>query len=161
MGAGVPAEWLRPDWQAPGVGALMTTRQGGFSIGPYASMNLRDGVGDDAAAVARNRAVFEQAIDARPVLLNQVHGVRVVRIGAADASPGASLHEADASITTVPGIACTAQVADCLPVLYAAPHARGVGAAHAGGRGLAGGVVEATLYALCELHEEASDAPSL
>jgi YfiH family protein len=150
MGAGVPAEWLRPDWRAPGVGALMTTRQGGFSIGPYANMNLRDGLGDDAAAVARNRAVFEQAIHARPVLLNQVHGVRVVRVGAADASPGAPVHEADASITTEPGIACTAQVADCLPVLYAAPHARGVGAAHAGWRGLAGGVVEATLNALCE-----------
>jgi YfiH family protein len=150
MPPGMPADWLEPDWDVPSVGALMTTRQGGCSVGPFASMNLRDGLGDDPAAVARNRARFDQALAARPVLLNQVHGKRVVRLREADADADAPLQEADASITTVPGIACCVQVADCLPVLFAAPGGRGVGAAHAGWRGLAGGVVEATLAALCE-----------
>jgi YfiH family protein len=150
MPTGAPADWLRPGWDAPGVGALMTTRNGGFSSGPYASMNLRDGLGDDAAAVTRNRARFEQALGVRPVMLNQVHGARVVRLREVDARAGAPVHEADVAITTEPGIACCVQVADCLPVLIAAPAGRGVGAAHAGWRGLAGGVVEATLVALCE-----------
>ncbi len=141
-------DWLRPDWDAPGVGALMTTRAGGFSTGPWASLNLRDGLGDDPAAVARNRAVWAGALGGVPVLLNQVHGARVVRLGAADAGAGAPVHAADASVSTEPGIACTVQVADCLPVLYAAR--RGVGGAHAGWRGLAGGVLENTLAALCE-----------
>ena len=83
-----------------------------------------------------------------PVWLNQVHGATVVRLTAADALHEAPLHEADASITTDTGIACTVQVADCLPVLFAAPGA--VGAAHAGWRGLAAGVLEATLSAVCE-----------
>ena len=147
---GEHADWLRPDWDAPGVGALMTTRRGGFSTGPFASMNLRDGLGDEPTAVARNRAAFETAVGARPVLLNQVHGTRVVRLRAADTRPGAAVHEADASVATEPGIACAVQVADCLPVLLAAPGARGVAAAHAGWRGLAAGVVERTLEALCD-----------
>jgi len=141
-------DWLRPDWDVPGVGALMTTRSGGVSSGPYASLNLRDGVGDDAAAVAHNRTTWTRSLGGAPVLLNQVHGTRVVRLGRADAQPGAPVHEADASLTTEAGIACTVQVADCLPVLFAAP--RGVGGAHAGWRGLAGGVLEHTVAALCE-----------
>jgi YfiH family protein len=72
----------------------------------------------------------------------------VVRLSAADVRPGAALHEADACVSTTPGIACTAQVADCLPVLLAAPGA--VAAAHAGWRGLAAGVLEATLDELCQ-----------
>ena len=78
----------------------------------------------------------------------QVHGARVVRLAAADTRRGEAI-EADAAITTAPGVACTVQVADCLPVLFAAPDGRGVGAAHAGWRGLAGGVLEATVTALC------------
>jgi YfiH family protein len=141
-------DWLVPDWRAPGVGAVMTTRRGGFSAAPFDSMNLRDGLGDDPLDVQRNQRLFAEAIGATPVTLNQVHGARVVRLDVADAAPGAPLHEADAAITTEPGVACTVQVADCLPVLLAAPG--GVGAAHAGWRGLAAGVVEATLDALCE-----------
>ncbi len=141
-------DWLVPDWKARGVGALMTTRRGGFSAAPFDSMNLRDGLGDDPRAVQCNRRLLAEAIGAVPVYLDQVHGSRVVQLSAADAAADVPQHEADASITTEPGIACTAQVADCLPVLFAAPG--GVGAAHAGWRGLAGGVLEATLRALCE-----------
>jgi copper oxidase (laccase) domain-containing protein len=141
-------DWLVPAWPAQGAGALMTTRRGGFSAAPYDSMNLRPGIGDDDAAVARNQALLEQVIGATPVWLEQVHGARVVRLGAADALAGAPLHQADASVTTELGIACAVQVADCLPVLFAAPGA--VGAAHAGWRGLAGGVRRADAGALCE-----------
>lgn len=132
-----------------GVGALMTTRRGGVSAAPYDSLNLGAAVGDAAEAVAANRERLATTCGARPVFLRQVHGVRVVRVGAADA--GAPPCEADASVTTEAGVACTVLVADCLPVLFAAPHGRAVAAAHAGWRGLAGGVLEATLGEVCAL----------
>ena len=141
-------DWLVPDWDASGVGAVMTTRRGGFSVAPYDSMNLGGNTGDNPMAVLRNRLLFTESIGATPVYLNQVHGATVVRLVAADAHPDVPLVEADASITTDFGVACAVQVADCLPVLFAAPG--GVGAAHAGWRGLAAGVLEATLLALCE-----------
>ena len=145
-----PADWLRPDWSARDVGALMTTRAGGFSSAPFDSMNLQTGGGDAPEAVARNRALLAEVIASTPVFLRQVHGTAVVRLGAADGAVGAPVHTADASVTTEPGIGCAIQVADCLPVLFAAPAGRAVGAAHAGWRGLAGGVLEATVAAVCE-----------
>lgn len=144
------ADWLLPQWAAEGVGAVMTTRAGGISHAPFDTMNLRFEVGDDDAAVTRNRAVLAAATGAVPVYLNQVHAAVVVRLDKSDRLPGAALHAADASVTTEPGIACTAQVADCLPVLFAAPAGRGVGAAHAGWRGLSLGVLEATVQQLCD-----------
>jgi polyphenol oxidase len=141
---------LRPDAAWPGVGRAMTTRHGGASLAPFDSLNLGARVGDDPAAVAENRRRVAAACGATPVYLAQVHGRAVIRLSAADAEAGAPEHQADASITTEPGIACAVQVADCLPVLFAAPGGRAVGAAHAGWRGLAGGVLEATLAALCE-----------
>jgi YfiH family protein len=151
----MPAErdWLRPDWHLPGIGARMSTRRGGVSAAPWDSLNLGIAVGDDPEAVAENRRRFAQTIPAsavRPVFMRQVHGTRVLRLTAAHAEPGAALEDADGCVTTEPHIACTVQVADCLPVLFAAPGARAVGAAHAGWRGLAGGVLEATLAAVCE-----------
>jgi YfiH family protein len=143
-------DWLRPDWQAPGVGALMSTRAGGSSRGAFESMNLRHGLGDEPQAVDRNLAQLRSVPGATPVWLQQVHGAHVVRLNARDAEDGAPVHAADASVTTEPGIACAVQVADCLPVLFAAPGARAVAAAHAGWRGLSLGVVEATLAVLCE-----------
>ena len=144
-------DWLVPGWNAPGIGALMTTRRGGVSLGAFQSLNLRDGLGDDPQAVQQNKALLQGAIGAKPVFLNQVHGAQVVRLFESDGLPEAPFHTADASVTTEPGIACTAQVADCLPVLFAAPDARAVGAAHAGWRGLALGVLEATLESVCTL----------
>lgn len=145
MAPGAHPDWLRPDWTAPGVGALMTTRAGGVSRGAFDSMNLKPGLGDDDAAVAANQARLAQAIGALPVWLDQVHGRDVLRLR--EGQGGAC---ADASVSTEPGVACVVQVADCLPVLFAAPQARGVAAAHAGWRGLAAGVLEVTLAALCE-----------
>ena len=139
---------MQPQWQAaPRVAALMSTRAGGVSRPPWDSLNLGLAVGDDAAAVAENRRRFVAAIGARPLWLRQVHGHRVVQATAAlaDGEPP----QADAAWTDEPGVACVVQVADCLPVLLAAPEGRAVAAAHAGWRGLAGGVLEAVLSALC------------
>jgi polyphenol oxidase len=142
--------WLRPDWRADRVGAVMTTRHGGVSLPPFDSLNLRAAIGDDPQAVSRNQRALADAIGARPVYLNQVHGANVVRLTAADLAPDALMHDADGAVTTEPGIACAVQTADCLPVLFAAPGGRAVGAAHAGWRGLAGGVLEATLAQVCD-----------
>ncbi len=142
--------FFRPMHWPAGTGALMTTRRGGTSVAPYDSLNLRAQTADplDQIAVAENRRRFATTLGATPVFLEQVHGTRVVRLDAAHTHPDAVTERADASITTVPGIACTVLVADCLPVLFATRDGRAVGAAHAGWRGLAGGVLEATVDAL-------------
>ena len=116
-----------------------------MSRGPFASMNVGLAVGDDADDVARNRSLFAEACGVAPVYLRQVHGNRVVRVGAADAGDHHAAQQADALFTTEPGVACTIQAADCLPVLLAAPDGRCVAAAHAGWRGLAAGVIEAAV----------------
>lgn len=127
----------------------MSTRVGGVSAAPFDSLNLGRSAGDEAAAVAENRRRFTAALGgARPVWLSQVHGARVLRLRADDDAASVA-PAADAALTTDPGVACTVMVADCLPVLFAAPGGRGVAAAHAGWRGLAAGVLEATVDALC------------
>jgi Uncharacterized conserved protein len=124
----------------------MSLRDGGVSAAPWRSLNLGLAVGDDPAAVALNRARFGSALGARVVWLRQVHGVNVLRLG--EAQPEQPDAPADAAWTTEPGVACTVQVADCLPVLFATRDGHAVAAAHAGWRGLAAGVLEATLQAL-------------
>ncbi|KAB2872416.1 MAG: hypothetical protein F9K36_12595, partial [Burkholderiaceae bacterium] len=116
---GAGRHWLTPQWDADtGIGACMTTRDGGVSSAPWASMNLGLGSGDAPAAVLANRERLAAAIGATPVFLRQVHGDRVVRV---DASMAAAAPEAaDASWTREPGVACTVLVSDCLPVLLAA-----------------------------------------
>lgn len=147
---------IRPDWPAPsGVRALMGTRAGGVSSPPFDSLNLRPpALGGDAvdapAAVLENQRRFAAALGAAPVWLDQVHGRDVVRLGASHLEPGAGLPRADASISTTPGVACAVLVADCLPVLLCSRDGRAVGAAHAGWRGLAGGVLDHTVAALCD-----------
>ena len=159
----MPLELVQPDWAAAaGVVAAMSTRRGGVSRPPFDSLNLQPPVvGDPAAdrpgAVRENQSRFAQALGAQPVWLQQVHGADVVRLGVADLSPGYALHRADAGVTTVPGLACAVLVADCLPVLMCARNGRAVAAAHAGWRGLAAGVLERTLAALCGAANCASD----
>ncbi|MDP2004648.1 MAG: peptidoglycan editing factor PgeF [Rubrivivax sp.] len=139
---------LRPAWaMPPGVGAAMSLREGGVSDGAYTSLNLGVAVDDDAEAVVENRARFAAALGARPVWLRQVHGTMVLRL-TAEAGDAAD-RPADAAWTDISGLACTVQVADCLPVLFALRDGRAVAAAHAGWRGLAAGVLEATVDALC------------
>lgn len=143
-----------PHWPGsdePGtIGAWCSTRAGGISQGPYASLNLGLSVGDDPAAVAENRRRFAAQTGCPVVWLRQVHGSRVVRVSAADAVPGAPVHEADAAWTTETGLALAIQVADCLPVLLALPDGGAVAAAHAGWRGLASGVLQRTVDAVCQ-----------
>lgn len=153
----VLAAALRPAWEAPAnVAALMSSRHGGVSAQPFDSLNLRppqlggDAV-DDAVAVAENQRRFALALGAVPVYLDQVHGADVARLGPPDLAPGRAFHRADASVTSTPGLACTVLVADCLPVLLCSRNGRAVGAAHAGWRGLAAGVIEHTVQAVCEL----------
>lgn len=128
-----------------GVHGWMSTRLGGVSAGPWASLNLGDHVGDVPAAVACNRRRFADALGVRPVFLRQVHGTGVVRLvtGVADGV------EADACWTDERGVACTVLVADCLPILLAEPNGRSVAAVHAGWRGLAGDDGLGVLEALC------------
>ena len=142
-------DWIVPDWPAPpSVRAVCTTRHGGVSLPPYDSLNLGDHVGDDAGSVSRNRSALQAAIDARPVFLQQVHGIGVVSIDAKTADGT----QADGCVATQPGVACTIMVADCLPVLFTNTAGTAVAASHAGWRGLAGiggvGVIENTVQAL-------------
>lgn len=130
-----PAGWIVPEWPKPGnVRAICTTRAGGVSQPPYDSLNLGDHVGDTSEAVPTNRKIFSDAIQVRPVFLNQVHGSGVVLLAAG--TPDAT--QADGCVATARGLACTIMVADCLPVLFATADGRTVAAAHAGWRGLAG-----------------------
>lgn len=143
---------LRPEWAAPpGVGAAMSQRSGGVSVGPFESLNLSFGVGDDASDVAENRRRWVAAIGVQPVWMRQVHGTEVLRLTAEHRAlaEGAPLYTADAAWTTEPGLACTVGAADCMPVLLALRDGSAVAAAHAGWRGLAAGVLEATVGALC------------
>ncbi len=138
--------WLTPQWPAPaGVCALSTLRGGGVSAAPYTSLNLGDHVGDEPATVAENRRRLRVAADlpAEPHWLAQVHGIRVE-----DLDAGGSTAAADGAHTRRPGRICAILTADCLPVLFAAESGEAVAAAHAGWRGLAAGVIEATVRAL-------------
>ena len=129
----------------------MTTRQGGCSAPPYDSMNLGRSVGDQAHAVASNRARLESIVPARLAWMHQVHGDQVLAL-TQDCESGA---QADACVTRQSGVACTIMVADCLPLLLTDEEGCVVAGAHAGWRGLAGqggrGIIEATLGALREV----------
>lgn len=156
--AAVAASCMRPEWPAPpGVQALVTLRgPHGRSQGPYAAFNLGRRAGDDPDAVEDNRRdlFLGASLPSWPWWLQQVHGTRVLQVaqvlpappvgdGPPDAAPAA-----DAAVTRTPGAVLAVLTADCLPVLLAARDGSAVGAAHAGWRGLAAGVLEATLQAL-------------
>ncbi len=133
-----------PDWPAPvNVRTLQTTRDGGVSVGAYASLNLGDHVGDDPVAVARNRALLRETLPSDPVWLKQVHGNVV-----ADVDRTVGVADADASVARKTGAVCAVMTADCLPLLLCDEAGTVVAAAHAGWRGLAGSVVEATVKAM-------------
>lgn len=135
-----------PDWPLPSnLCAVQTTRAGGASTGPWGSLNLALHTGDDPATVHRNRARLSDALRLRrvPAWPRQVHGAVV-----ADAAALTDEVEADAVVARRAGDVCSVQTADCLPVLFASLDGQRVAAAHAGWRGLAGGVLEATVDAL-------------
>lgn len=146
--------FIAADWPAPAnVRAAATVRTGGVSVGSFASLNLGAHVGDDAAAVAENRRRVraQLRLPAEPLWLNQVHGTAAV-----DAAVGRTSVRlksdprptADAVVAKASGQVCVVLTADCLPVVFCDEAGSRVAAAHAGWRGLAGGVLQATVRAL-------------
>lgn len=150
---GPGASCIVPDWPAPaGVRALCTLRAGGVSRGPHGraggldgGWNLGAACADDPTDVARNRARLREMLPSEPVWLEQVHGCEVFDAGAPIGLAGGGPPRADASTTTREDVVLAVLTADCLPVLIADRGARVVGIAHAGWRGLAGGVIEQTV----------------
>jgi len=144
----VATDWIVPDWKAPaGVGAAVSTRNGpGVSEAPYDRLNLGLRSGDDLAAVEVNRRAVAEALGlpAPPLWLRQVHGIAVIESTAA----GDDEPVADASVARGPGQVLAILTADCLPVLFVSADGRTIGAAHAGWRGLAAGVLESTVAAM-------------
>ena len=155
--------WLDADWPAPpGVRAMVTLRHGaGAAMGPFGRLNLgnaRGDGGDDPVIVAANRAelVDRAGLPSAPHWLRQVHGTGVLRIdgrlppgnATAERARMAAEPEADAAVTDVPGAVLAVLTADCLPVVLAARDGSEVAVAHAGWRGLAAGVLEATVAAM-------------
>lgn len=145
---------IRPDWPdlPASIGALATTRRGGVSAPPYddgaggGGLNLGTHVDDAADAVQANRARLQALLPRHPAWMSQVHGADVVDAG--QVQPGAPVPSGDASFAAARGAVCAILTADCLPVLFADLDGKVVGAAHAGWRGLAGGVLGATLAAM-------------
>lgn len=142
---------LRPDWPAPaGVHAIVSTRDGGVSVAPFASLNLGRHVGDDPAAVSRNREALLGQLQriapcGEPQWLNQVHGITVVEAAPDAVRRQAWVPDADAVTTGLRGVPCVVMTADCLPVFFCDLAGTRVAVAHAGWRGLCEGVLEATL----------------
>jgi YfiH family protein len=132
------------------VRAVFTLRSGGVSAPPYDSLNLAAHVGDEARAVAENRRRLrtQLRLPEEPAWMEQVHGIDVLDLDAASTAAPASSPRADAAFTRRNGRVCAVQVADCLPVLLAVRDGSAVAAAHAGWRGLAAGVLEATVTRL-------------
>lgn len=141
--------WIFPDWPALSrVHAAVTTRHGpGISPPPFERFNLGLHCGDARDAVQTNRGILQQVLGLpnAPRWLRQVHGVKVAQLGPL---AGAVEPEADAAVSHIPGTVLAILTADCLPVLFSADDGREIGAAHAGWRGLAAGVLEATLAQL-------------
>ena len=149
--AAAPATTLRAQWAAPeGIVAFTTLRHGaGISQAPFDSFNLGLRGGDDADAVERNRKTLVDTctLPSAPRWLRQVHGTTVA------VEPGFDEPEADAAITRTPGAVLAILTADCLPAVFAADDGSEIAAAHAGWRGLAAGVLEATLAQMRTSHE--------
>lgn len=141
--------FIQPNWPASqNIKAYTTTREGGFSQGAFASFNLAAHVGDDLQAVAKNRVLLREQLKlpGEPVWLDQVHGIEVIAAEQVDLEQLPVT--ADASFTTQAKVVCVTQTADCLPLLLCDRAGTCVAAVHAGWKGLALGVIEATIKKL-------------
>ncbi|WP_416192240.1 peptidoglycan editing factor PgeF [Neisseria sp. CCUG12390] len=137
--------FLTADWPAPAnVKTLITTRNGGVSEKPFHSLNVGTHVGDHPEHVARNREIVQNRVGLPVAYLNQIHSN--IAVNAADAV--SALIDADAAVDTTGQAACASMTADCLPVLFCDKAGTVVAAAHAGWRGLAGGVLQNTVRAM-------------
>ncbi len=147
-------DWIVPPLPCARARGLVTTRSGGVSAGEYGTMNLARHAGDDPDAVAENRRRLQAFLPSPPIWLEQVHGTTVAVLDGA--APAARI-VADAAVTRTRGVVVAVQTADCLPVIFADRNGTAVGIAHAGWRGLAAGVLEATVSALQTLGVKAQD----
>src|SRR5688572_16649917 len=123
---------ITPDWAAPAnVRAVMTTRRGGVSVAPWDSLNLGVHVGDSQNSVLQNRRRVREAagLPSEPVWLEQVHGIAAAVLDQthSEAAASGARPRADAAVTSREGVVCSIQVADCLPVLFAARDGSAVG----------------------------------
>jgi YfiH family protein len=146
-------DWIVPQWPAqPAVRAFATTRNGGVSDGPGASLDIGSHPlrGDDAdtAAIVENRRRIEAWLPSAPQWLDQVHGTRVVTIDDPSAAASSAGVQADGAVTRRHGTVLAIRTADCLPVLLCDRAGEVIGAAHAGWRGLAAGVLENAIAAM-------------
>lgn len=144
--------YLDPLWTRSGrVRAFTTTRLGGVSQAPFNDLNLGLNAGDNPEHVLENRRILKRSLPSEPLWLKQVHGVTV-------STPASRLlhlsapYEADAAITNIPNEVLAILAADCMPVLFASARGDVIGAAHAGWRGLSGGILENTVQEMCALN---------
>ena len=145
-----------PALESAGIRVAFTTRHGGFSDDPFASLNLSFYSGDDPDVVMANRARALHVIGGDPASWTsgrQVHGTKPARVGHTEvgsgaASPDTTLPGVDALWTDEPGAVLAVLIADCVPVLLADPVARRIATVHAGWRGMTSGVIEATVSAM-------------
>lgn len=145
--------FILPDWPAPAnVRALITTRGGGVSTGPWASLNLGYRADDDTNAVTQNRALLDRHLPQSPKWLTQIHGTKVVDADTLTGSP-----QADASVARNVNTVCAIMIADCLPVLFTNRNGSVVAAAHAGWRGLSGGIIASTVKTLAVAGAQPAD----
>ena len=142
---------ITPQWSAPdNVAAAMTTRVGGVSAVPFDSLNLGYATADNRANVVQNERLVASAMSVDASAIRWVYQVHGIDVHHAETLPvndplGATTIQGDAIVSHTPGIVCGIKVADCMPVLFAANDGSAVGAAHAGWRGLSGGVLERTV----------------
>ena len=137
--------------EAHGIVHAFSTRVGGVSPLPYASLNLGDGVGDDTDHVRENIEIFCRALGIERAQLytqSQVHGDRVRELGAEDAPKKVALNKGDALITRTAGVGVAIRTADCVPILIAHPLSGAVCAVHAGWRGAVAGIASKAIHAL-------------
>ncbi|UFS57016.1 peptidoglycan editing factor PgeF [Comamonadaceae bacterium M7527] len=140
---GMPVHWDAP----ANVVAFMTQRRGGVSQPPFDSLNLGNHIGDEPSSCLANRQLLAQGVGLKPCFMRQVHGLHVHVLTEQTLEDDV---QADAVVCATPGLAATVMVADCLPALFAHKRLPLVGAAHAGWRGMAGGVLQATLAAMAQ-----------
>ncbi|MEY4496000.1 MAG: hypothetical protein RL744_1064 [Pseudomonadota bacterium] len=142
---------IKPSWVVPQqIKAFCTTREGGVSNAPFNSLNLGLNAGDVAADVLHNRSIVRSHLPTEPLWLKQIHGMTVSTPVSRNALTGKPI-EADAAVTNIPNEVLAILTADCMPVLFASKGGGVIGAAHAGWRGLSGGVLENTLQAMLAL----------
>jgi len=145
-----------PNWSVPNhIKAITTSRLGGVSLEPYASLNLGEHTQDDAEHVKQNRARISAALNLpnEPIWLKQIHSTLLLDLDAVDIS-SVDILTGDGSITTKSGCVCAVLTADCMPLFLTNRAGNQVAVVHAGWRGMADGIIEVGVLAFNDKPEE-------